>query len=89
MKITIDVTQEDINKGIRDNESRCPVAKAIRRTFNGAKNIQVGTAIVFDLQNIHYSADLPKKLNTFISNFDHKGKKAVKPIKSAVIFKTT
>lgn len=34
MKITIDVTQDDINKGIKENCRFCPVALAVQRTFN-------------------------------------------------------
>ena len=88
MKITIDVTQEDINKGIKTDVSRCPVAKALRRAIEDAKNVSVGNKLTFNLQGVLYYADVPLKILEFINKFDSEGKKAVKPTKAVVNFKT-
>lgn len=66
MKIT--VTKKDIEKGMKDEMDRCPVAFAIKRRLKKRTGIDVGTRFVY------YSAkktQLPKVARNFIFKFDH------------------
>lgn len=54
---TVMVTQEDIDKGTKSNSSKCPVARALARTFPTAKTVMV------DLQTIRLTdADTNKRI---------------------------
>lgn len=74
MKIKIDVTQEDIGKGERGCQSRCPVALACRRA--GIKEALVGTGALNylttanDAVKIHV-VPLPQEVKDFVSRFDY------------------
>lgn len=68
--VVVEVTQEDIEKGDRQNESSCPVARAVRRT--GFPDAQVG-AISWKptLTETYHANPLPKSVRRFIERFDH------------------
>lgn len=68
----IDVTQYDIDNGIRCDSKLCPVAIALRRTTGriceaGASLLWIG----------NYGCDQPDDVKNFINNFD--GGRAVEP----------
>src|SRR5690348_452339 len=67
----IEVTQEDIDKGLKGNCSACPIALAVNRTIPGANST------VSDMFNHVYcpgvsrkNADTPDDAAWFISDFD-------------------
>lgn len=74
-QVKIEVTQEDIDRGVCGNATRCAVARAIRRIV-GKRNIEVTQ------NNIAVNSDFdvapPKKVRDFIDKFDA-NKKSVKP----------
>lgn len=51
MKIKIEITEEDISKGIKQNPSMCPLAHSLRRIFPKSK-VKVG--MNSDVQCIGY-----------------------------------
>jgi hypothetical protein len=78
MKIHVNVTQEDIEKG--DNDCRsCPIARAILRGYDdvGMVSVQpIGRPSVeqfrafWEVGDTLYRADLPNEARKFIKNFD-------------------
>lgn len=76
MKIKVEVTQEDINNGVRQDSEKCPIACALKRLV---KNPEVEDAIEFDLNEIRYIAYLTHEAATFINHFDERGLIAVAP----------
>jgi len=81
-KITISVTQDDINSGVREDCNKCPVARAISRHFPGEWVSVTGDTVSiydnYDTEEDYYSgcvADyyLPESVAQFVSDFD-KGK---------------
>lgn len=79
MKIEINVTQEDIDAGVKCDSDKCAVALALHRAFPDAKCVGVchGYAVV-DGPGVMYRAfDLPEKVGEFIFAFD--GDRHVEP----------
>lgn len=73
MKIT--VTQRDINKGCRSDDSNCPIARAVRRAFHYKYRPSVFLDIFLDKPGIGNALGcriftMPKKARNFVSNFD-------------------
>ena len=68
MKIKVEVTQEDINNGVRQDGDNCPIACALKRLV---KSPEVEDDIEFDLDGIRYVARIPDKASEFISKFDN------------------
>lgn len=69
MKLTVEVTQEDIRTGIRCKIEECPIALAVRRL---GYNAQVGRTHCFLVENGRdkYVARLPDEAFSFRSEFD-------------------
>lgn len=78
--VKIEVTEEDIAKGVKWNPVRCPVAKGIRRVLGKGKKLEVdGYSLSITSRNGETDeVDLPKKVHKFVDRFDD-GRK-VKPI---------
>lgn len=76
MKIKVEVTQEDINNGVRQDADNCPIACALKRLV---QNPEVEDDIEFDLNEIRYVAQLTEEAVTFINHFDQRGLIAVQP----------
>jgi len=74
MIISVNVTAEDIDKGMAKCGGSCPVAHASRRAFKGM-SLSVGKSqlFVYTSKGCHVIR-LPKKVQTFIDNFDLGGK---------------
>jgi hypothetical protein len=72
---TIHVTQEDIDKGIRGDCKRCPVARAIERELPSASDIEVhGYIIAFWYDGEYIQIKGSGELARFVYEFDD-GKK--------------
>jgi hypothetical protein len=82
---TIQVTQEDINKGLPRSYDSCPIALAANREFSDARHITVSPnkIIVHRPEESPYSLGetwyLPTKAILFILAFDNRGGSAVSP----------
>lgn len=76
--MTIEVTQEDIDKGVPENCSKCPVARAIERTLpNPSPSIAVDPEVIEWFDGDQWQFRYTKvKVQTFIERFD-----AGKPVK--------
>jgi hypothetical protein len=80
MKITVNVTQEDINRGVRQNGERCPVALALIRALalaSGELIIRPTIALSsgFVCANVlgfdrHHDYPIPGAARDFIQKFD-------------------
>jgi hypothetical protein len=70
--VTIEVTQEDIEKGQRKDGCNCPIAKAIKRAIPGCC-VSVATRWVVLSINGEFCGDsfLPEKALKFIADFDN------------------
>lgn len=69
-KHTIEITQEDIKNGKKQNCWRCPIALALKRKFP-AKNLWVQEVFIEDKGSNNEEYDLPKDAICFISKFDN------------------
>lgn len=73
MKLTIQITADDIAQGMPDNCSACPVALAVNRALHGWWASSVGKLYVTIVRGRHHEpkmADLPTDLMAFIRAFD-------------------
>lgn len=77
-KYTFNVTQEDIDKGIKDDACYCPIARAAKRTLVKRKRrIEVGSCFLSIVRN-HKGRwwvddaeyELPSEASDFVRNFD-------------------
>ena len=69
VKTKIEVTEKHLKEGKPDKCSDCPVARAIRSA--GFKNpVVYGDIAYFYKGKTRYTANLPKKVDNFISRFD-------------------
>jgi len=83
MKIQLLVTQDDIDKGIKKNSERCPIALALRKLYPNARDVTVSdTEIILDLMDmsldtgyhpsLRYWEVVPdQSLELFINDFDN------------------
>lgn len=74
MPITVEVTQEDIDRGLASNSQSCPVALAFRRVLTYHINlIIVGPTFVelYHWKNGHQVIELDEITRRNISDFDH------------------
>ena len=71
-KITVNVTQKDIDEGAPKSQCLCPVALAIR-ALTRMKVYVCGHEVRFYVAKTHaipYIAELPADASSFIRNFD-------------------
>jgi hypothetical protein len=69
--ITIHVTQEDIDKGIRGDCKRCPVARAIERELPSASDINVDGCTVSFWHDGEYCRYAINEVEDFIELYDN------------------
>jgi hypothetical protein len=70
---TIIVTQEDIDRGVREDCGKCPVAIAASRVFTDIRWISVTDTIEFGEQPAGVQVwSLPPEASQFIDAFDNK-----------------
>lgn len=67
MKVRVSVTKNDIARGVRLDDRRCPIARAVRRRVR--PNVAVSVSDLFVRCNNHY-AKLPAKAQAFVAQFD-------------------
>ena len=67
MAVTITVTQEDIDQGIRESYYSCPIARAAERALKWRVMVYTDTILVGD-SGCDYK--LPESAQEFISRFD-------------------
>lgn len=67
MKLKVNVTRDDIKRGIPEDESYCPIARAVRRL--GKKKLVLVDADICVL-GLH-DFKLPRKAAKFIDKFDN------------------
>lgn len=94
MKLTIDVTADDIAKGRREDALQCPVARAAQRALREASGdpdlgVEAGsthlwiwhtTKPLWHIDNpLGPPLKAPKTVGAFVKAFDAKGRTAVKP----------
>jgi hypothetical protein len=77
-RITVEVTQNCINRGKIQDGYNCPVANALKKCCNNRLLVCEG-GISDEYDDAFSSISIPKKVKTFINKLDHEGKKAVKP----------
>ena len=88
-KVTVEVTERDIRRGITADPRSCPIALALKRATR-KKNVAVFNEDA-DLRNndrdwlTEWSAKMPRRATRFVDQFD-KGY-TVKPIKFNLTFK--
>ena len=68
--ITFDITQDDIDQGIRSNCIDCPIARSASREFPGY-SVAVGSAIHLRTDGRYFMGELPAKASDFVYDFDH------------------
>jgi hypothetical protein len=66
MKV-IEVTEEDIIKGVPNHKCKCPIALAIKRAGFENNEVYVGKKY---LMIEHYRQELPKEAQDFVKLFD-------------------
>ena len=74
--IHIDVTAEDIERGVPRSSDACPIARAAKRVLKGPLGVGVDDIAVFGPKERYYL--LPDKAQRFLKKFD--AKQPVKPI---------
>jgi hypothetical protein len=78
MRVKIEVTETDIQRGIPENECRCPIARAFRRVFSNPQKmmLEVTPALIRYISKQEfgkgdwYRSKLPEKAVVFIKLFD-------------------
>jgi phospholipase C len=72
--VRIDVTQADIEQGVKRSSNRCPVAIALQRTTRKPWTVGITMMIETDphlLQNPEVYYKVPIKVRQFIQGFDN------------------
>lgn len=70
MKIKVHVTQEDINRGMKSQSSKCPIALACRGIPNCREAI-IGINVAFlTIGKMEYKFLLPEMAGKFVRAFD-------------------
>lgn len=69
MKLHIEVTQDDIDRGIPRSNCRCPIALAVKRTTKW-RAFDVGSTYFYRKYKITI---LPESARQFIDRFDDRG----------------
>ena len=90
MNINLNVTNKNIRDAKVADPSNCPIAKALKRSVKGLKQVYVygrNAHIVVKKgnRNVRYSTDLAKEASKFVSRFD--AGLAVLPFKFNLNFK--
>jgi len=76
VRVRVEVTEEDIRRGKRNTCTRCPVARALRRSGVISPSVYHSRAI-FGRNGQWWGGDLPQKVTDFICAFDDR--EPVKP----------
>ena len=84
MRVTISVTNRDIERGCRSECCSCPIALAINRRLKEQYNAHVNRTFLrlFKKHAVNWGTVLPIRVMTFVDQFDDC--KAVKPFRFQV-----
>jgi len=89
MNLIVDVTQDDIDNGVPEDEHHCPIAMAVRRKVPTTECVTVDVGqlllVLQEHREQHFEADLPISAMKFVKNFDDGS--SVHPFKFAVTMK--
>ena len=66
--LTVKVTKKDIEKGIMDDATACPIARALHKLY--VRKVRVGTKYLEFDGDGYMDAELPHTARQFIKNFD-------------------
>lgn len=82
-KITINVTEQDIIKGVQDDVLHCPIARAVNRKFHMKMGVRAAIEMITIHDNVYgpwetYYITTDESIR-FMESFDHG--KSVKPQK--------
>lgn len=84
-KLTVTVTQKDINAGAKCVDSKCPIARAVNKhfgpnykTYVSDNTLQITTAPGNYTYECH-TYNLSRSASRFVRKFDDKGRKHVRP----------
>lgn len=70
--MTITVTQEDIDKGIRKDCAQCPITNAVARHLPALKFIETGSCFITgSIDEERVSFNLPTDARWFVLRFDN------------------
>ena len=76
MKLTIEITEDDIKRGKRCSLRRCPISLAVKRAYGGYCRVRVyNHAIIINKEGKSFRAKNPKIVKDFITNFDRRQRK--------------
>jgi hypothetical protein len=79
MRITVKITSEDIERAHQREDSRCPIAMAIIRSYPDARHVKVTSEkIVFSdtTTRLRYTFTTPAKAAEFVNRWDETGEAA-------------
>lgn len=68
--LTIHVTQEDIDRGIRRNCGECPIALAIKRAGAVSVDAEHGVISLGDAEHNRFRFHTPSDASKFMADFD-------------------
>jgi hypothetical protein len=70
-RIWVDVTQEDLDKGVKADSKNCAVARAIARAIPNATHIEVDTQTIrYTVDGIRYQHLTPATSQVYVTAFD-------------------
>ena len=67
----VEVTQDDIERGIPEDGTSCPIAHAFRRAWGRKIEFAVDYASIEIYALCNHSVELPKEAKAFIDAFDN------------------
>lgn len=70
MRVTINVTQADIEAGTRQDCKACPVALAVKRLLVGGCSVNVSRLLEFEGHGLAVETNYPDTCADFINDFD-------------------
>ena len=68
MLVTVDVTQADIDAGVKRKCDQCPIARAVRRVVGADKEVTVNPVSIY-IDGGYWRT--PLEASNFISDFDN------------------
>lgn len=80
MKVTINVTQEDIEEGQRGDCRSCPIALAINKCLKNMYFCEIDGSVFADIYRVSNNRFVPQRMETYIINL----KDYIKQVKSFI-----
>lgn len=73
MKFSIEVTADDIDRGVGRSHNYCPIALSLKRMFPDYRTVSVGRislSVTLNNDSVYHGL-LPREANLFTCAFDH------------------